>query len=79
MLIGATYASLIVMVATRVAPWPVLLTLLTTPAALQAVRLTARTAEPRRLNYVLFRTAQLHMRFGALLAAGLVAGLVVPH
>src|SRR5579885_1351040 len=79
LLIGATYASLIVMVATRVAPWPVLLTLLTAPAALQAVRLTARTKEPRRLNYVLFRTAQLHMRFGALLAAGLAAGLVVPH
>ncbi len=79
LLIGATYASLIVMVAARVAPWPVLLTLLTLPAALQAVRLTARTKEPRRLNYVLFRTAQLHMRFGALLAAGLAAGLVVPH
>jgi len=79
LLIGAAYASLIVMVATRVAPWPVLISLLTLPAALQAVRFTARTHEPRKLNYVLFRTAQLHMRFGALLAAGLVAGLVVPH
>jgi len=79
LLIGATYAALLAMVVTRVAAWPVLISLLTVPAAVRAVTFTARTTEPRKLNYLLFRTAQLHMQFGALLAAGLALGLVVPH
>jgi 1,4-dihydroxy-2-naphthoate octaprenyltransferase len=79
LLISGTYIALVLMALTRVAPWPVLIALVTLPAAIQAVRLTARTTEPRRLNRVLFQTAQLHMRFGALLAAGLAVGLVVPH
>ena len=76
-LIAASFVALVVMVATRVAPWPVLISLLTLPAAVRAVTYTARTREPRRLNLLLFRTAQLHMRFGALLATGLAAGLVL--
>jgi 1,4-dihydroxy-2-naphthoate octaprenyltransferase len=79
LLITATYAALIAMVAARIAPWPVLISLLTLPAAVQAVRFTARTQEPRKLNFLLFRTAQLHMRFGGLLAAGLALGLVFPR
>jgi 1,4-dihydroxy-2-naphthoate polyprenyltransferase len=79
LLIAATYAALIAMVVGRVASWPVLIALATLPAAVQAVRFTARTQEPRKLNLVLFRTAQLHMRFGALLAAGLAIGLLLPR
>jgi 1,4-dihydroxy-2-naphthoate octaprenyltransferase len=79
LLIAGTYITLVAMVAARVAPWPVLISLATLPAAVRAVTLTARTSEPRRLNFVLFRTAQLHMRFGALLAVGLAVALVVPH
>ncbi len=79
LLIGATYAALIAMVAGRVAPWPVLIALVTLPAAIKAIRFTARTSEPRKLNLLLFRTAQLHMRFGALLAAGLAVGLLLPR
>jgi 1,4-dihydroxy-2-naphthoate octaprenyltransferase len=79
LLIVGTYVALAAMVVTRVAPWPVLISLVTLPAAVRAVTFTARTKEPRKLNFLLFRTAQLHMRFGALLAAGLAVGLVVPH
>jgi 1,4-dihydroxy-2-naphthoate polyprenyltransferase len=71
-LIGATY-----LVLAGVVPWPALLAALTLPAAVAAVRLAARTANPRALNFVLLRTAMLHMRFGLLLAAGLTIGLFV--
>lgn len=77
-LIAGCYLALLVCVALRAAPVTALIALLTLPAAVAAVRLVARTTEPRRLNAVLFRTAQLHMRFGALLAAGLFVGLL-PH
>jgi 1,4-dihydroxy-2-naphthoate polyprenyltransferase len=79
LLIGGAYAALAAMVATKVAPWPVLIALLTLPAAVRAVRFTARTAQPRKLNYLLRDTAALHMRFGALLAVGLLVALVLPH
>lgn len=79
LLISGTYIALALMVATKVAPWPVLIALLTLPAAVRAVRFTARTAQPRKLNYLLRDTALLHMRFGALLAVGLLVALVLPH
>jgi 1,4-dihydroxy-2-naphthoate polyprenyltransferase len=76
-LIGATYIALLILVLAGVVPWPALLAALTLPAAVAAVRLAARTANPRALNFVLLRTAMLHMRFGLLLAAGLTIGLFV--
>jgi len=76
-LIGAAYLALIAAVAARVAPPTALIALLTAPMAVKAVRLAARTTNPRRLNYLLAGTAMLHMRFGLLLALGLAAGLVV--
>lgn len=79
LLIAATYVTLVVMVATKVAPWPVLISLLTLPAAVRAVRFTARTTQPRKLNLLLRDTAQLHMQFGALLAVGLAVAIALPH
>jgi 1,4-dihydroxy-2-naphthoate polyprenyltransferase len=76
-LIGAAYVMLLILVIAGIAPWPVLVAALTGPAALKAVQLAARTTNPRALNFVLFRTAMLHMRFGVLFAAGLTAGLFV--
>ncbi|MHB8575190.1 MAG: 1,4-dihydroxy-2-naphthoate octaprenyltransferase [Dehalococcoidia bacterium] len=78
LLIASTYVALVAMVATRVASWPVLLSLLTLPAAVRAVNMTAHTQNPRKLNYVLKNTAELHMRFGALMAAGLIVALIPP-
>jgi hypothetical protein len=42
-----------------------------------AVRLAYSAKSARALNFVLFRTAILHTRFGLLMAAGLAAGLLV--
>jgi 1,4-dihydroxy-2-naphthoate polyprenyltransferase len=76
-LIAAGYATLLVTVLLGVAAWPALVAFLTLPMAIGAVRLAARTTNPKALNLVLFRTAMLHMRFGLLMAAGLAVGLVL--
>jgi 1,4-dihydroxy-2-naphthoate octaprenyltransferase len=52
------------------APWPVLITLLSLPLAIQLVRLEMNTTSARKLNVVLAQTAGLHMIFGVLLAFG---------
>ncbi len=77
LLIGAGYAALLLTVLLGVAAWPALIAFLTLPMAIGAVRLAARTTNPKALNLVLFRTAMLHMRFGLLMAAGLAVGLVL--
>lgn len=76
-LIGAAFVMLLILVLVDLAPWPVLAAALTAPAAVKAVQLAARTTNPRALNFVLLRTAMLHMRFGLLFAAGLTVGLFV--
>src|SRR5207302_81167 len=78
LLIAGTYVALVGMVLARVASWPVLLSLLTLPAAFQAITFAGRTENPRKLNYLLKNTAELHMRFGALMAAGLIIALIPP-
>lgn len=77
LLIGGGYVALVVMVALGVAPWPALVAFLTLPAAVRAIKLAARTTNPKALNFVLLRTAMLHMRFGLLMAAGLAVALVL--
>jgi len=69
-LVLAGYALVVAMTVAGVAPWPVLVTLLTLPLAVNLVRFEARTTSPRALNLVLARTAGLHMLFGLLLAFG---------
>ena len=76
-LVGAAYVALVAMVVAGVAPWTSLVALATLPAAVKAVRLAATTTSPRRLNFVLRDTALLHRNFGALLALGLAAALLV--
>jgi 1,4-dihydroxy-2-naphthoate octaprenyltransferase len=69
------YAVVVVMTVAGSAPWPVLITLLSLPIALKAVRMEARSRSPRALNGVLAQTAGLHMIFGALLAFGFTLAL----
>jgi 1,4-dihydroxy-2-naphthoate octaprenyltransferase len=76
LLMAATYLALLVVVVAGAAPWPVLLAAITVPAAVTAVRLAARTTNPKALNFVLFRTAMLHRNFGLLMSAGLAIGVV---
>lgn len=72
LLVLGAYAIVGVLALTRQASPTILLSLLTLPFALSLVRRVARTQEPRVLNLVLRQTATLHLRFGALLIAGLL-------
>lgn len=76
-LLGAAYVSLIAGVAFGAIPWPAIIALATAPLAVPIIRIAAAGGSPRRLNLALFGTAQLHMRFGALMAVGLAAWLVI--
>jgi 1,4-dihydroxy-2-naphthoate octaprenyltransferase len=71
LLLAATYVSLVAAWAAGALPWPALIALATAPAARPIVSVIRAGGNPRKLNLVLYRTAQLHMRFGALLAVGL--------
>ncbi len=73
LLIGATYLSLVLAVALGAAPWLTLVCLLTLPLALRLVRIAATEIEPAALHPVLRQTAQLHLRFGALLVGAWAA------
>jgi 1,4-dihydroxy-2-naphthoate octaprenyltransferase len=74
-LLLGSYAVIIAMAATRVAPWTLLITLVTLPFALRIVRLEASQTSARGLNLVLAQTAGLHMLFGALLALAFAAAV----
>ena len=64
------YGVVIAMTIAGSAPWPVLVTMITLPLAVQLVRMEMGARSARALNGVLAQTAGLHMVFGALLALG---------
>lgn len=70
-LLAATYVSLVAAWAAGALPWPALIALATLPLVRPIVAVIRAGGNPRKLNLVLYRTAQLHLRFGALLAVGL--------
>ena len=70
-LLAATYVSLVVAAAVDALPWEALVALATLPLAWPIVKIVHAGGNPKKLNGALFYTAQLHTRFGALLAAGL--------
>lgn len=72
LLVLGAYAIVAALALTRQASPAILLSLLSLPFAISLVRRVATTREPRVLNLVLRQTAALHMRFGALLIAGLL-------
>ncbi len=76
-LLAAGYVSLVVAVAVDAMHWAGLLALVTAPLALAIAENVRDAVNPRQMNMVLFRTAQLHMRFGALMAIGLGIGLLL--
>ena len=71
LLLAATYVSLVVAWAVGALPWPALVALGTLPFVRPIVKVIRAGGNPKKLNLALFHTAQLHMRFGALMAAGL--------
>ena len=76
LLLAATYISLIVAALVRALPWPALIALATVPLVRPIVQVVRTSTNPRKLNLALFHTAQLHMRFGAVLALGLIANWI---
>jgi 1,4-dihydroxy-2-naphthoate octaprenyltransferase len=75
-LIAASYVSLVLMVVAGYAPIYTLIALVTIPSALALIYRVAANTQPAALNPVLRRTAQLHMRFGLLLATGWFFGII---
>lgn len=71
LLLAATYVSLVVAAVVGALPWEALIALATLPLVRPIVQVVRAGGNPKRLNLALFRTAQLHMRFGAVLALGL--------
>ena len=71
LLLAATYATLIIAWVVGALPWPALVALATLPLVRPIVQVIRAGGNPKKLNLALFQTAQLHMRFGALMAVGL--------
>jgi len=71
LLLIATYVSLVAAWASGALPWPALVALGTLPFVRPIVQVVRAGGNPKKLNLALFHTAQLHMRFGALMAVGL--------
>ena len=71
LLLAATYITLVIAWAVGALPWPALVALGTLPFVRPIVQVVRAGGNPKKLNLALFRTAQLHMRFGALMAVGL--------
>lgn len=70
------YAILAVLMALGRVPWPALLVVLSLPGALKLARALAGDGQIMRLDRVMVGTAKLHLRFGVLLAIGLVVEAV---
>jgi 1,4-dihydroxy-2-naphthoate polyprenyltransferase len=75
LLVGGAYAVALLMPLFGLAPAYTWLALITAPMAFGLARRVHVTEEPAALNPVLRKTAQLHARFGWLLAAGWVIAL----
>jgi 1,4-dihydroxy-2-naphthoate polyprenyltransferase len=76
-LLGAAYASVLLLVLARQAPIWTLLVFLTVPTALNNAQRAMTNVEPRALNLVIRRTANLHARFGQLMVVGYVLAMAV--
>jgi 1,4-dihydroxy-2-naphthoate octaprenyltransferase len=75
-LVGGSYALLLILVVLGIAPWYTLVTLVTLPSAIELIRAAAAYETPQRLNKVLRGTAKLHERFGWTLILGIVAAII---
>lgn len=72
LLVVAAYLTVIVLLVVDVDLWPVSIVGASIPIAWRMIRLAFSDAEGRALNPLLRKTAGLHLRFGALMLAGLL-------
>ncbi len=70
LLVGGAYAALALLTLAGVVPWPGLLAFITLPAALRLIRVFVTGGDTALLHRAQGQTAQLHGRFGLLLALG---------
>lgn len=77
LLLAVAYLALPVSVALRLLPWPALLALLTLPLAWRLRSLLQREEDPHKLAPAVPRAARLELRFGLLLALGILLGALV--
>ena len=66
------YLLIVVAVAARLLPWPVLVVLLTIPGAVRQSQLVIRERDPAVLNGAWFLSVKLHTQFGVLFIVGLL-------
>jgi 1,4-dihydroxy-2-naphthoate octaprenyltransferase len=77
-LLAGAYLSLLAGSLIGVMPWTALLALASLPLALRVRAIVATGVDPSVLNPTVRQTAQLHLSFGLLLAAGLVLARTLP-
>lgn len=70
LLVGGAYVALALLALAGVVPWPGLLAFATLPAALRLLRVVTTSSDTALLHRAQGQTAQLHGRFGLLLALG---------
>ncbi|MBI1800742.1 MAG: 1,4-dihydroxy-2-naphthoate octaprenyltransferase [Chloroflexi bacterium] len=76
-LLAGAYVVMLVLIIASYAPVWMLLTLLTLPIAINGAQQVATDSEPRKLNGVIRRTADLHARFGQLMIISLVLAMAL--
>ena len=69
---AAAYLSIVILIIFWPVAWPVAIVLATAPHALRLSGIVSRSTEPVELNRAVRLSAQLHFRFGLLLALGLL-------
>ncbi|MBI1299392.1 1,4-dihydroxy-2-naphthoate octaprenyltransferase [bacterium] len=74
-LVGGSYVLLAALFLIDVTLWPILLPLITLPAALKLLRTATTSNAPTVLNRVVRGTAQLHQRFGWLMILGFIVAI----
>ncbi len=79
LLVGGAYLTLVASVLSGLLPWLALAPLTTLPLAAKVRRVVATAEDPATLNPTVRQTAALHLWFGLLLAAGLVASTWFPR
>ncbi len=76
-LIAGAFVALVVAAVLGAMPWPGLVALVTLPVGYAAVKMALAGGGLKRMNIMLFQTVKLHMRFGALMAVGILVGLLI--
>lgn len=75
--IVASFVAVALTIAVEPSLWPLVLTALTVPGAARLVRLAYSAPDASTLNRLLRKTAGLHLQFGSLMTAGLLARLAL--